>query len=125
MKGRYSCQSKRRVYKRADAVVIDVLRSRKFNKKGRLISMKAMCSDGVIRKVNLAGRNQAHSYYEGVVQICVKDSVLDVRGTVDVSSLCDKYTNVGAMFIHNKDGVNGHLLPDWNIPGWQMPYDNW
>jgi len=111
---KYTYQTKRRYFFPED-VCLDVMSSLKRNGH-KYMSMKAVCSDGVIRKVHLKS-HQSGYFLEGYVVMHIH---FKVRGFVDTTKIANQFTNAGAVFFVHPDAINKDLLPWWQIPAWTM-----
>lgn len=114
---RAHCPAQKRRYEFDFATCVDVMSSLKTNKDGRFVSVKAVFSDGVIRLVYLNKfQKKGRLIGEAVVA-----GYYWVQGWVDTSPATKRYTNAGFMFWPNPHDANSIMLPNWNIPGWDMP----
>lgn len=113
---RATASAKNRKYTFEGDVCEEVLSSLKFNKKG-YHSIKAVCSDGVIRTVYL-NQKQKGIYLRGLLYVYRNK---EISGWVDTTEFAKRFSNVGIVFFADPTNINADLLPNWCIPGWNLP----
>jgi hypothetical protein len=114
---RLSCREHKRYYEFDMDTCVDVMSSLKIDKDGRYVSVKAVFSDGVIRYVYL-NKRQTSYYLKGEAVVA---GYYWVQGYVDTTHMAKKHTNAGFIFYPKHTDANADMLPQWVIPGWEMP----